>query len=424
MLNLIKKDFLTISRDRSELISLFIMPLILISILGFALGGLISDGDDIDKIPTALVIENDRQGDIVRFEEALNEEGLPEEAIQQIIASVEEMEPETIFLDILADPYLDELMDLRMNYDGQQAEDALMSEEVAGIITIPEDFTYSTLRAFYLEEELESTIEVFVPNEEQIYANIIESVVSSFTDQYNLQLSIAQSTEGKVVESSIDEGNFGERIHLSTGRVITAFQYYTIGMAVMFALYIASTISSNAFKEKTSHVFARLMITGERPLRYLLSKGISAMFISFLQLMVLFGISTLIFQTFSGLSVVSWIDVSIVTLIFSMVIGSLASLLTAISLWANNDAVSGVFSGIIVSFFAFIGGSMVPVEQFSPIMRQLGDWTPNGALMTSYLQILQGFGLGDVLPMIYRVLGMTVVFIIVAVFIFPKRRLS
>lgn len=423
MFNLIKKDFLTISRDRSEVLILLAMPLILIAILSFALGG-IMEGEslDIDQIPIALVIENDFQQDLEDFRKELVEEGLPQEAIEQIMNGAQESDPETIFVDIMTSPEFDGLIDLRMNYHGQEAQEAIKSEKVFSVITIPKYFSYHTIRSIFLDTGSVSTIDVLVPNSDHIYAGIINSIMTSFTDQYNLELSIAQGTEGRPIESQVRD-DFGEIIHLDTARPVSSFQYYTLGMAVMFALYVASTISSNAFKEKRDHVFARLMLTGQRPLNYLLSKAISATILTMIQLTILFVVSTLVFQTFSGMSSGSLMGVVIVTLAFSLTVGSLATLLTAIALQFNNDAVSGVFSGILVTAFAFIGGSMLPVEQFSPLLKEIGNWTPNGAMMTAYLQLIQGFELNDVLPMIYRVGIMTIVFIILAVAIFPKRRL-
>ena len=423
MFNLIKKDFLTISRDRSELLTLLAMPLILIAILSFALGGIMDgEGVDIDQIPVALVIKNDFEQDIEDFRQELVEEGLPQEVIEQIINGSQEADPEAMFIDIMTSPELDGVIGLEMNYDEQTAEEAMYNEEVFATITIPQYFSYNTIRSIFLDEEPESNIEVLVPNSDHIYAGIINSIMTSFTDQYNLELSIAQGTEGRPIESQVRD-DFGEIIHLDTARPVSSFQYYTLGMAVMFALYVASTISSNAFKEKRDHVFARLMLTGQRRLNYLLSKAISATILTMIQLTILFVVSTLVFQTFSGMSSGSLMGVVIVTLAFSLTVGSLATLLTAIALQFNNDAVSGVFSGILVTAFAFIGGSMLPVEQFSPLLKEIGNWTPNGAMMTAYLQLIQGFELNDVLPMIYRVGIMTIVFIILAVAIFPKRRL-
>ena len=414
MFNLIKKDFLTISRDRSEVLILLVMPLILISILGFALGGLMEGEEGIKEIPIAIVMENDFESDV---------ESLQDQEIRQVIMNFEDGDPAKIFMDIMTSPELEEIVELRTDYNSEEARDAILRDEIAAIITIPEGFSLKTLMGIYFEEDSNSAIELLVQDKEQFRAGIIENILNSFIDEYNLEVSILQATGGVMVESEVSS-EFGKVTYLPTLRPVSSFQYYTMGMALMFALYVASTVSSNAFKEKTSHVFARLMLTGERPLGYLLSKGISATVLSILQLMILFLVSALVFKTFNEMSLESLVGMGVLTLIFSLTIGSLATLLTSIALQFNDDAVSGIFSGFVVSAFGFIGGSMLPVEQFSPLLRELGNWTPNGAMMTAYLQLIQGLEFGNALPMIYRVIVMMIIFIILAVSIFPKRRLT
>lgn len=424
MWNLIKKDFLTISRDRSELLVLLAMPMILISILGFALGGLMFGNGEMDAIPVALIVEDDLNQGMDQFQQVLTEEGLSEPMIEQIMGSAEEIDPLTSFRAVISDLEMNEVIDLAEDYDQDEAEVALTNSEIAAVITLPEEFSYQMLTAFFLDDEPGSVIELLVQDHDQIQASIIDTIVTSFTDQYNLELSIAFATEGEPIESTVADQEFGKMTHLSAQEPVTAFQYYTIGMAVMFALYVASTISANAFKEKYSHIFARLMITGARPLHYLLSKAISGTILTMIQLLILFVASSFSFQIFEGMSVGFWLSLAVISIAYSVTVGALAALLTAIALQFNSDSISGIFSGGIVVIFAFIGGSMIPVEQISSFILKLGNWTPNGAIMTAYLQVIQGFQLQDVLPLIYRVLGMAVLLIAVAVAIFPKRRLT
>jgi len=215
------------------------------------------------------------------------------------------------------------------------------------------------------------------------------------------------------------------RIRLLTAAdPISSFQYYTIGMGAMFALHTAPALASRAFQEKKQHVFGRLMISRMNPLTYLGSKMISGTIITFLQLGILFGLSTLIFGTLRGYSLQFWIDMGFLSLVFSLVVGGITSLLTSITLYSNSNASSGFFGGILVTLFAFVGGSFTPVEQFSEALRSIGNWTPNGAMMTAYLQLMQGFEMSEIIPLVIRVAGMTAVLLVVSVGLFPKRRLD
>ncbi|WP_017473555.1 ABC transporter permease [Amphibacillus jilinensis] len=424
MWNMLKKDFLTISRDRSEVLVLLVMPFVLIAILGFALGGINQENQGIAEIPIALVMSQEFDQELAAFEQRLEQEGFPIEMINQVIESAEAIDPATMLKDLLLTPELEGTINTEIGYQLTEAQQALQDDEIAAIITIPDQFSYQTLSAIYLDEEPKVSIEVLVQDYEQIRSDVIESVVTNFVDQYNFETSIALATGGEAIETAVNTEGFGETTYLSTQEPVSAFQYYTIGMAVMFALYVAATVSSNAFKEKETHVFARLMVTGEKPIRYLISKAVSATVLTALQLAILFVLSGVLFQTFANQSFSFWLEMSVITLSFALTVGSVATLLTAIALQFNNDAISATFSGGVVTIFAFLGGSFTPVEQISPVIRMLGNWTPNGAVMTAYLQTIQGLSFDAVMPMIYRVLAMSIVFISVAVFIFPKRRLA
>ncbi|SEN87499.1 ABC-2 type transport system permease protein [Amphibacillus marinus] len=424
MWNIFKKDLLTISRDRSEVIMLLGMPFILISILGFALGGLIEGETSISQIPVALVIENDQEADLADFEALLLEQGIPSEAIEEIVAGAKGADPAQVFLDLLEDPELEELIGLTTYEQAADAAADLEADEVVAVITIPKQFSYHALASIFLNEEPESVIELAVQDREQIRASVIENLIQTFTDRYNLETSILVANDGEPIEASFAEQDFGQVTTVSRAKPVTAFQYYTIGMAAMFALYVGATVSANAFKEKDTHVFARLIMAGERPLRYLTSKAIAATILTFMQLTILFSLSNLLFGTFSGQSSKYWLGMFIITFTFSFVIGGLATLLTAITLQSSQDTVSGIFSGGVVTILAFLGGSFTPVEQISPFIRALGNWTPNGAIMTAYMQLIQGFELTSIMPLLYRVIVMAVVLIVIALIIFPKRRIA
>ncbi|GMA08508.1 hypothetical protein GCM10025886_16590 [Tetragenococcus halophilus subsp. flandriensis] len=253
-------------------------------------------------------------------------------------------------------------------------------------------------------------------------SDILQSVVESFTDQYNLETSIALVTDG-AAEAEEEERTYGGTEQLSVEGPVDAFQYYTIGMGLMFALSTAPALASRAFREKEQHVFGRIMLSGTKPLTYLSSKMVSGTLITFVQLGILFTVSTILFGIFDGKDADFWIDMVYITGLYSLVVGSIASLLTSISLYANDNSTVSLVS-LLVPVLAFLGGSMTPVDQFSETLQQIGDWLPNGAAMTSYLQVFQGFSFQDVLPLMLRVVSVAFICLVSASIIFPKRRLD
>src|SRR5690625_5807586 len=99
------------------------------------------------------------------------------------------------------------------------------------------------------------------------------------------------------------------------------------------------------------------MITGERPLRYLLSKAISAIVLTIVQLIILYGTSTLFFDTFSNKGMDFWLILALITLVFALVIGGLAACMTAIGLHFNIDDIFGFISLGVMVIYAFFGGT-------------------------------------------------------------------
>lgn len=422
MFNLIKKDFLTLSKSKSDLLELLFMPFILIVILGFSLGNLMMGGGSSDTFNIGIVNEQNFEEDLKRLENEFIEQGFPEEIVAETLAGAEEVDPAAMLYNLFEDESFEDFIVVDEFDNLNSATEAMEEEKITGFITIPKGFSYNVWQSIYLEEKMTSTLDVTVAEEESMVSTILQSIVTSFIDQYNLETSIAVATNGQAgAENQTLE--HGEKIQISVEEPVNAFQYYTIGMGVMFALSTAPALANRAFKEKEQHVFGRIMLSGTKPLTYLSSKMVSGTLITFVQLVILFTLSTLIFGTFSGRDSDFWINVFYTTGLYSLLVGSLTSILTSISLYANDNTTAGFF-GSFVSVFAFLGGSFTPVEQFSESLKQVGNWTPNGATMTSYLQLLQGFNFQEVIPLMMRVIEMTVIFILLAVIIFPKRRLD
>jgi ABC-2 type transport system permease protein len=421
MFQLIKKDFLTLSKSRADLFEMLLMPILLIAILGFALGNVLFGEASIDTISVGLVVEQESEQELDLLDEELREEGIPEEAISQIRQAASDIDPGELFVNVIEDDELSDLVQVQRMETTEEADEALDEDEIAGYYTIPENFRSSVWQALFLEEEHTASLELVVQDEAQIRANILESVAQSFSQQFNLESSLALALDGEdVPEVDLD---LGQEIYLTNEEPVNAFQYYTIGMGVMYALSLAPAISSRSFLEKKQHVFGRIMLSGTSPFTYLGSKLFSTTLISMVQLFLLFTLSTLAFGTFSGRTVEFWMNMGYLTLFYSLFVGSVASLLTSLALYSESDQGSGMF-GMLVSVLAFFGGSFTPIDQFGESFRQVSSWVPNGTALIGYLQLLQGFEWNEVFPLMLRVIVGTGLCIVTAILLFPKRRLD
>ncbi|OJF92049.1 ABC transporter permease [Alkalibacterium sp. 20] len=424
MLHLIKKDFQLLSRSKSDLMELLLMPFILISILGFALGNLTVTEFSIEPFPVAVVEEQTSKEAMSQFEERLTEMGLEESERNQLLIIAEELDPRRELQNVLESEEVNEwIVPLEMTSQ-EVAVEALAEGDVSGVIVIPEGFSNHIWEKVLLNEETVSELELKLLDFQSVRGDILRSITTTFVDRYNLEVSVALALEGRQESFQTADMTYGEVVSLNAEEPISSFQYYTIGMGMMFALYTAPALSSRAFKEKEQHVFGRLMVSGTKPLNYLTSKLISGTWITYIQVAILFGLSTFIFGTFSGRDSTFWLNTAFATLVLAFVVGAITSLLTSITLYSNSNSTSSTFNGLIVTVFAFLGGSITPVGQFSQSLKELGNWTPNGAMMTSYLQLMQGFSLEEIAPLLIRVLVMAVLLILISIAVFPKRRLD
>lgn len=422
MFNLLKKDLLTLSKNKSEMIELLLTPFLLISILGFALGNLMNNtSSPIETGKIGIVNQQNYEEDLSRLEEDLENENIPEETMKKLLDSSVSIDPINQLKTFLRSDEIKEIMEVKDFDNIKSAEKALENDEIQGIIEIPKEFSYITWRNVLFEDKATTNFDLKVQDKSQLNAIVLESLLNSFVEEYNLQSSIAMTDKEKV--NLDNSNNNGKMINIATEDPVNSFQYYTIGMGVFFAFSTGTIIAARSYREKEQHVFARIMLTNTSPNTYLLSKLLSGTILTFLQLGIIFIFSTLIFGTFGGKDVSFWINMMIITFIYSLLIGSITSLLTSLSLRSNSASNVGFFSSFTAAL-AFLGGSFTPVETFSESIKTIGNWTPNGAVLTSYLQIMLGFDLIEVMPLLIRVIAMMGIFVIIAIYVFPKRRLN
>ncbi|MBM7095089.1 ABC transporter permease [Bacillus sp. H-16] len=422
MFSFILKDLRILIRDRTELLILLLMPFILIGILGFALRG-IFDGDTASlEMDVAVVQIDEEEAGIEMFLDELEQRGVPQEQLLDLESAAREtMNPSEILRTMLEEELAD--MITVVHTDAETAETYLLNEEVAAVLTIPEEFTFNTLLKMMLDEGEGGSFEVTVNEYGAIHARIFNDIMHQFTRQMNVETAIARVSEGQTAPvAEAEAGDIGGVESVMAAEPVNAMQYYALGMAVMFVLYVSSTLSSKAFVEKKQHVFDRILLAGTDPMTYLSGKFISASVAAFIQLAVLFLTSSLLFQTFSFTSTGFWAGMAGISAVLSLCVGGFAALLTAIAVRFNQDAVSNIFAGGIVSVFAFLGGSYFPTGNMPELFTTVGSWTPNGAGLTAYLQWIQGYGMETVTGSLLRIVLMTVILVIASVLIFPKRR--
>src|SRR5699024_4912341 len=109
-------------------------------------------------------------------------------------------------------------------------------------------------------------------------------------------------------------------------------QYYTIGMAVMNVLYIATAISSFTFMEKENHIFNRFIWANVSGREYFTGVFVSGVIFAIIQLLLIFGFAWWIFGV-SWSNIVAFLGI---TTALALAVGGFSVFLTSITYRINS----------------------------------------------------------------------------------------
>ncbi|UOQ87364.1 ABC transporter permease [Gracilibacillus salinarum] len=416
MLDFIKKDLKLLLRDRTELMVMILMPFILMVILGFALGGVMGMNSTGTDIHVGLIDkDNEEQGQ----KQFMNQiQSSPASKALETAAKI--VAPKTILTEVLKED-LKGVVTVQTMTEAD-AEEAMASQEIDALIVIPENFTYQTLMNMLLAEKVTSTLVVKKTEHAHFEGDIFQTILEQFTHRMNVEAAIGQVTQGNAVALEVE--NVGQHETVTDKGPISAMEYYTTGMAVMFALYVASTIAAMAYHEKNQQVVERILLSGKPPLYFLLGKTFTTIVIVFFQIWILLAMSSILLQSFQPYDVELIVNALLISMFYAIAVGSMASLLVALTVRYNEPSIAGIFSSGIVSVMALLGGSMIPANSFPEVIQAVGDWTPNGMAMKAFMLVNQGMSVQDVFPYLTRLLLVTMIVLLISLLIFPKRRVQ
>jgi ABC-2 type transport system permease protein len=197
MTTLVKKDFLTISKSKSVLLELLFMPFILIMILGFSLGNVMFGDFIIDTFHVGIIKEENLQNDLKEFERDLRKEKYSEPEMKEYLSMAESIDPLKKLVEVLEDESLKDILLVDEYRDVKSAKAAMKRDKIAGYLAFPDHSRVNLWETMLLKQESPAVLDVVVEKEGAVSAKILQSVVSSFISEYNLESSITLATNGQ-----------------------------------------------------------------------------------------------------------------------------------------------------------------------------------------------------------------------------------
>ncbi len=434
LISMIWKDLLVILKDKKSLIITLCMPAILTTILGFAFQGMMSGGLSMDRANIAVVSLGSRERDIERIREFLDGPGMEGrisgEQKRDLLDLLDDMDYESILYDdVLGSEEVAEFIQYeRMGLE--KAKTLLERGELDAVVVLPEGFTYNTFMNLAMPFRNPVTIEVIKHPDRSIKGEMVSGIVKGFTDA----LSAGIIAKNVLLETFI-ENNVGDkatreiqglvsgmydvgvrdvrvdRVTVEGKRALSSFQYYAVGMAVMFILYVAADGGQYAMDEVNNGTYRRLIAAGTGRWRFFASRFAATTLFAIMQFTVLKYYSAFAFKTDWG----SPLGVALLSLFLAVAVGGLSVLLAALNLRLKNSRATIVFQAVVIQVFALLGGSFFPVSGI-PVMRKLGSLTINGAAMSGFLKLMMGYGPAEVAGTLAVLSGITLALLAAGVF--------
>lgn len=387
------KDLLLIGRDKKAFLTLIMMPLLLIAILGAAFGNVFQEEGDVEIPKFTLGVVNLDEGTVggILADEVFGK-GLPDQIRVK-------------------------------HFQRDEMEQKIQDHKLSVGIVIPANFTTSLSTGKAAEIKL-----ISVPNP-GVKTMIVQSVIEQFMQNYTVeseamkqsmekalkagmtmeeyQASMIAKTSQKAEVNQTIASQLNEKTVQAESKPVGSFQYYAAAMGVMFLLMTVAEGVSAMILEKEQEVYNRLQVSKLSYHQYLVGKMLGLITISLIQAFVIIIGTTFIFGVDWGDSVAGVIVITISFVISACGLGVLAGS------FIKKEKTFSVASMLATQIMAAIGGSMAPLYIFPDWAVFVGKFLPNGLALQTYIELMSGSSLIDILPAVAGILGLGFFFFII-----------
>ncbi len=382
MQSYIKKDLLTFWRDRKELITVLVLPILLVVVLNFAFSGLLGNDEEAIDLHVAIVNQDDETEASAQLKEKLlHDASFSEQEAQELVQRTNEVRPVEILLDYFES---DELKEWVTVYEIEESEAVkkVGEEEIDGFLLIPDGFTADSLYAAVTGKSPTTTL-TFKRDKETGDTSALYNIIHGFMDHLNYHFALENLSGATEVEVKLPEGGFEQE---EAAENFSLTQYFTITMAILFALFTAMTVATKTGQEIRQQVFNRILIAHQNRLLFLVGKTVSTFCLAWLQIMLVFTLAHFILDVFPERTANFWLGLLGIVTSVSLAIAGLAAIFTTILLRMKKvEAANGLFMLVII-LFGVVGGNFVPIYILPDWLQQIGEWTPNGVALVMFTE--------------------------------------
>jgi ABC-2 type transport system permease protein len=379
------KDLKIVLRDRNALVLMFILPMIITSVAGLALGGEFEQHIQID----ILVVDLDN-GDISKA----------------LVEFLEEID----------------VLDVDMESNEFAAIQRVKDQQYGRLIIIPRGFTESVMKGQLNE------LQIIVDPTEDSENTVVEKIVEGYANRISTNV-VAIKTVASYGVPVYDEeqirdiadvaSQFAEPppVQVTTEKItsdlgeFSPFIQYVPGFAVMFLLFTTIQVGSvSLLKEQESGTLRRLVTAPISRAEIIGGKIASTFFRGFVQLTVLIIFGHMAFDLNLGSDIVALLILISAITLATTGLGMLVAVLV------NTKDQADSVSSLLVLTMSAIGGSWWPLSIEPQFMRDLAHFTITAWAMDGFYDLLYfDLGLGGIWKELGMLLLMTLIYFGIAI---------
>lgn len=406
------KDLKLIFRDRSALILTLLAPFLITLGMGFITGRFSgSSSSGIANIPVAIVNQD---------------EGLLGQKL----------------IDVFESPDLDDLVNVTLLSSPAEARQLIDEDRFSAAIFIPEGFTASTIPEQSSQKPSEAIQIEFVSNPNSpTYSGILRSILGSFLNQIEAGRIGAQVTVSQLIQDGLitpDQAaevgqafNEKQAQNVGTDSTIrlnnvtasgTAVQtdtmaYLAPGMALMFLMYTVTYGGHSFLWENRQGTLPRMLQTPTTSVQILGGKAFGIFLTSVVQLLILIGGSSLLFNLKWGNSL------GVLVLILAAAFGATGWGMILAAFFKTPGQVASVGSALML-IFGIVGGSFFDISRLPGWVSIIGKISPNSWGIQGFTTLAGGGTLKNIRTPVFALLTMGVVLFSIATVRMRQRGLA
>ncbi len=399
LLHIALKDLMTWLRDPAALGVMLGMPVILILILGSAMGGLGGGEAGGGGIKVAIVDQDEPVADPARQELALGRE------ITTMLVDNDE---------------LSSLFAIEISEDADEVRASVERGDLAAALIVPSGFSRSVNEGQPVE------LEVLRDPGADLSAGIWEGVVRSVAVELSRVSVIAQTAGrvageqglppeavgaivGKAVEQAAASEERAVRVEVRQaereGEPFGPLDYYSLSMTAMFLLFGSMFGAFSLITERREQTMSRLLTTPTPRASFIGGKMLGIFLLGALQFGVLYAYT-------SGMMRVDWGGDPIATLSIGIAeLAATAGLAVLIASIARTERGAGGLGPLVIQVMALLGGAFFPLTILPDWLQPVRYISVVGWALDGFQAVqTRGAGLVDVIPNIAALAGFAVVF--------------